>query len=495
MYNEQYIESGLSVGTMKIANKYEIFTEEEVENINNKIPELDERVGVIEDEIEEINSSLDNMKINKLSWINVVEFGADNEGKYDCWEIIQLIVDEAPPNTTLFFPKGIYKFDNTLVLKQDINLQGECNNKYMEEEFGSILKFVDCNGIKGHGYNKIMDLTIVGTSNTSETEGITGYGMRIERCHISYFKNGINCKASLITNNTINRCYDGITGIVDSRVLNNTINANTHNGINLYQGCNDNIISNNKIEWNAKRGIIGYKCKHNVISSNVIDRNSNSGVELNDSVYNIISNNLFRRNSTNDTLVGSDSCNIRIEKCYNTSINGNVTVAGSKEDDGSGSIKPSYGCYVLYSDDLVIVGNDFTGGTEGTITKYNNGQNITEINLGYNVLDIINPPSKSVSIVDGTGIIDLDIKKPSSNGNATIKKFGVYARKSDNSICDYKEFIAYAYYKYNTTYTVVINDNTLLDSHVTITGSFIDDKLQLTFTNAKNISIKIQELN
>ena len=62
MNDEQYIniEDGLSVGTMKISNKYEIFTEEEVDAINNKIPELDERVGVIEDEIDEINSSLDN---------------------------------------------------------------------------------------------------------------------------------------------------------------------------------------------------------------------------------------------------------------------------------------------------------------------------------------------------------------------------------------------------------------------------------------------------
>ena len=53
MENEEYIESGLSVGTMKIANKYEIFTEEEIDFINNVIPELDERV-------EEINSSFEN---------------------------------------------------------------------------------------------------------------------------------------------------------------------------------------------------------------------------------------------------------------------------------------------------------------------------------------------------------------------------------------------------------------------------------------------------
>ena len=69
MENEEYldIKEGLSVGTMKIANKYEIFTEEEIDAINNKIPELDDRVGVIEDEIEEINTSLDNMESEKAT--------------------------------------------------------------------------------------------------------------------------------------------------------------------------------------------------------------------------------------------------------------------------------------------------------------------------------------------------------------------------------------------------------------------------------------------
>ena len=64
MENEEYldIKEGLSVGAVKIANKYELFTEAEVDAINNKIPELDERVGVIEDEIDEINSSLGNME-------------------------------------------------------------------------------------------------------------------------------------------------------------------------------------------------------------------------------------------------------------------------------------------------------------------------------------------------------------------------------------------------------------------------------------------------
>ena len=42
----------LSVGSVKVADKYELFTEEEIDNIN-KIPELEERVDIVEDEIEE----------------------------------------------------------------------------------------------------------------------------------------------------------------------------------------------------------------------------------------------------------------------------------------------------------------------------------------------------------------------------------------------------------------------------------------------------------
>ena len=74
MENEEYldIEDGLSVGTMKITNKYEIFTEEEIDNINNKIPELDERVGVVESEVVEINDTLHEVA-NKGTTTEVLE--------------------------------------------------------------------------------------------------------------------------------------------------------------------------------------------------------------------------------------------------------------------------------------------------------------------------------------------------------------------------------------------------------------------------------------
>lgn len=57
----------LSVGAVKYAYQNEIFTEEELNNIKNKIPELDEKVGVIDDEIKELNSSLDNIETQKAT--------------------------------------------------------------------------------------------------------------------------------------------------------------------------------------------------------------------------------------------------------------------------------------------------------------------------------------------------------------------------------------------------------------------------------------------
>ena len=74
MDDEQYIniEDGLSVGAVKYLDANEIITEEELNYIKNKVPELDEKVGVIDDEIKEINSSLEtkaNIKdVNSKIW-------------------------------------------------------------------------------------------------------------------------------------------------------------------------------------------------------------------------------------------------------------------------------------------------------------------------------------------------------------------------------------------------------------------------------------------
>ena len=69
----------LSVGVVKYVDPNEIITEEEYNYIKNKVPELDGRVGIIEDEIEEINTSLEH-NMNKKIIVNVSQFGAKGDG-------------------------------------------------------------------------------------------------------------------------------------------------------------------------------------------------------------------------------------------------------------------------------------------------------------------------------------------------------------------------------------------------------------------------------
>ena len=108
MENEEYIESGLSVGAVKYVDPNEIITEEEYNYIKNKVPELDGRVGVIEDEIEEINSSLAD-KVNKYTEFNVRDYGAKGDGVTDDSEAIRRCIDDLPnENFKLIFPPGLY---------------------------------------------------------------------------------------------------------------------------------------------------------------------------------------------------------------------------------------------------------------------------------------------------------------------------------------------------------------------------------------------------
>ena len=168
----------LSVGAVKIADKYEMFTEEEINNIN-KIPELDERVDIIEDEMEEsvkfeivgegatvppisgggsdyddreiremideINVSLDDMvsypvlygeigvvNVN-YDYGNVKRYGAIGDiSNEDNTIPFQNAIDNAYMfGFTVFIPMGIYNIKNSLVLPNKVSFKGEQTTRYV----------------------------------------------------------------------------------------------------------------------------------------------------------------------------------------------------------------------------------------------------------------------------------------------------------------------------------------------------------------------------
>ena len=316
--------------------------------------------------------------------INVLSFGIDKTGNSDCSSVIQKILDESSENTNIYFPTGMYLFNSSIDFTNayKINIRGCDNYNYMFD-FSSKLLFNNCSGFINVNTCTFNDLTIIGNKNTYENDGIQGYKIKVRRCQISYFNNGFNAKG-IFENNTVNRCNFGFLNLVDSRVTNNTINLNNIAGIQLNQGNNDNIIANNKIEWNLGDGINAYNNNSNIITSNIIDRNSLYGIVLRQCKNSVISNNVLKRNYASIE-TGIDSANLRIGTSNNITVVGNVTMVHTSQD-GSGNLIPVTACYLIRSNNIVFAGNDFTGGTTNQLVKINNDdKTIYEFDLGYDV--------------------------------------------------------------------------------------------------------------
>ena len=189
MENEEYldIEDGLSVGAVKYVDPNEIITEEEYNYIKNKIPELDERVGVIENEIEEINSSLENIK---SFTINVKDYGAKGDGITDDTIAIKKAIEEAEllindrltDGAIVFFPQGVYVVSDTLhIMKSGINLKGESISTTIKD-IGSTNILIKFNGDLTIYRSGLSNLTI--SSNNQQKNLIL-----IDRIINSIFEN------------------------------------------------------------------------------------------------------------------------------------------------------------------------------------------------------------------------------------------------------------------------------------------------------------------
>ncbi|WP_229409332.1 right-handed parallel beta-helix repeat-containing protein, partial [Klebsiella pneumoniae] len=70
--------------------------------------------------------------------------------------------------------------------------------------------------------------------------------------------------------------HDGVYNLIDSRLINCTINANTRNGVYLRNGANNNLFQNIRNEWNAGVGYLADGSVGNIINGELVDRNGSA---------------------------------------------------------------------------------------------------------------------------------------------------------------------------------------------------------------------------
>ena len=427
--------------------------------------------------------------VTEGEYINMKQLGMSSSNA-DNASILQYAVNTYPKASVLFIPAdGDYAFSTSINLgNKAITIKGTSAPDY-DKASNTALVFASSDGFTNARNVTFKDLCIKGNTSTPANKGITG-GARVENCVICYFNNAIACNyqgPSIITNSDFHHnASNAITNPVDSRITNCTINDNGGSGINLQQGANDNIIANNKIEWNAGYGISVYNAQHSVICNNIFDRNGKSGIYLGggQTRTSVITGNVLRRNGASSS--SYDASNFQINGSYDANvISGNVTLTGNTQDDGSGTTVPNYALHIrdTSTNQVYLTDNVLTGGTNANPIGKSSASNVVIIDQNHPVYDALSTSKSSVSIASGaSGTITIPFETlPEANSVGVYKKVIAATRNSNDAGYSFKEFYIYLYKQYGN-YAVLLTEDSIR-SDLAMTATY-NDGVVITIANS-----------
>lgn len=339
-YNKTEIETKLRTKpyvfrTVADLKKHDLKVGEYVETTGYYVPndggfglyEITDDSSLIEDGglIHKLSNGLKAKLIN-TGIINIKQYGAKGDGKFDNTEIFKKVVSKF---TTIFIPEGDYKVTETIEIPNDTYI---FSNNVIRTWSG-----------KGKSAKLISpDETYFfrcswGNVNKFENLTFSGYGIdepcgtQIINCEFMG-KVGINnARVSDISLCSFHDCeIAGLTKATDCKIHNNFIWSNKGIGIDLSDS-NSNTLTDNKIEWNGT-GIKIYKSKYNSIIGNVFDRQTTYAIDGTNITSTMIMSNRFMRNLV---------MHIKINGGTNVSIINNILVTDNSEDNSTGELVPT----------------------------------------------------------------------------------------------------------------------------------------------------------
>ena len=429
--------------------------------------------------------------------LNIKQIGAKGDGETDNAAIFQAAIDREGINN-IYVPEGVFLCSTQLTPKDGLTIKGEETSKYNTTP-ASKIKF-SASGFVGAYSFRVENMNIEGSwvdATSPVSRGFYNSRLELLNSSISKFTAAIDTMhVSTVMNAKIYHNKLGINGMIDSSITNSYIYDNLESGINLFQGSNDNTISNNKIEWNGEHGVGCYRGYNNVISNNIIDRNGKYGVLLNDCSANTVVGNILRRNYASADSVGDTYAHIRIENTTGAIISGNYTAKGAKNDDGTGTVVPSTALYLTTSSNTQLIGNDLSGGNNKQLATYNTGT--------YYRLDNVKTPAQLfqdnyIKTVSGAGVVSANGGNRSFTFEQTAPD-GLYAlptfreviiqyRRTDNSVWGAAKFIlAIKQTSSAPAYSVSVKNemdgaSTIL-TNLSASATFDGTNITLTITNS-----------
>ena len=239
---------------------------------------------------------------------------------------------------------------------------------------------------------------------------IAGYGISFDypggdnlimkNCGIYQCSTGLNgnyAGTAQIMNCNFNENVNGVTNLVDSKIIGGYVAGNSGDGIRQWNGANSCTFENIKSEWNSGNNFEFVCAVLNQVIGGTIDRSGSYGVRAlgATTTLSLIGVDLIRNYSDSN----SAGAHIKAEEVGLLLMSGCRTKTGS--DDGGGSYESPLNCIDITTsaETVILIGNDLSGHLDDgsivnnshLITNYLNSGNygitIKKDNFGFPIID------------------------------------------------------------------------------------------------------------
>lgn len=133
---------------------------------------------------------------------------------------------------------------------------------------------------------------------------------------------------------------DGVYNLIDSRLINCTINANTRHGVYLRNGANNNLFQNIRNEWNGGVGYLSDGSVGNIINGELVDRNGSANFAVLNGGGFLVGDVFSQRPGRTSAAGSSYNTHFYMEGAGSYIMLSNVVTRTGVDDDGQGKLTP-----------------------------------------------------------------------------------------------------------------------------------------------------------
>jgi parallel beta-helix repeat protein len=303
----------------------------------------------------------------ELTTVYATLHGIKFDGVTDDTAAWRALLTASPAGTVIECPNGT-SIVTSLTIPDGLTLRGcPCYTYFLALNGGSILKCLSTTQTlpvltMGNSAG-LFGIAIWGGGPTvpyAAVYGGSGSMIFMNNCNLYNCGTGIDCgyRQFFVSECNIHENGIGIQQPVDSRFLNNVINASVGSGIYCGTGANDNTFVGNKVEWNGGNNIILFEAANNTIVGNTLDRSGLAGIAMGGCFTTNVNSNIVRRSGRVAAGIIDQDCHFKLQGNTECSVKDNITYIGA-DDDGTGYLSPAYALGGQQNTSTIVSGNQF----------------------------------------------------------------------------------------------------------------------------------------